>query len=124
MLDAIERADSPRLTVLVGHDTNIGDLSGLLGFDWQVTGYAADTPPPGGGVGFKLLADRIGARYVRVFYRSQTLRQMRELTRLDAAHPAFRQALTIPGCAMPGDPTRCPLDTFVQLVRSKLIPGK
>src|SRR5262249_27686842 len=27
MLDALERADGPRLTVLVGHDTNIGDLS-------------------------------------------------------------------------------------------------
>jgi 4-phytase/acid phosphatase len=124
MLEAIERADGPLLTVLVGHDTNIGDLSGLLAFDWQVTGYAANTPPPGGGVGFELLADRTGARYVRVFYRSQTLQQMRELTRLDAAHPAFRQALTVPGCAMPDDATRCQLDAFAQLVRGKLIPGE
>jgi 4-phytase/acid phosphatase len=122
MLDAIERADGPVLTVLVGHDTNIGDLSGLLDFDWQVTGYAADTPPPGGGVGFELLADRTGARYVRAFYRSQSLQQMRELTRLDAAHPAFRQVLTIPGCALPDDASRCSLDTFARLVRGKLIP--
>ena len=43
------------------------------------------------GVGFELLADRAGARYVRVFYRSQSLQQMRELTPLDAARPAFRQ---------------------------------
>ncbi len=124
MLDAIERADGPALTVLVGHDTNIGDLSGLLDFDWQVTGYAADTPPPGGGVGFELLADRTGARYVRAFYRSQSLQQMRELTRLGAAHPAFRQALTILGCALPEDATRCSLDTFVRLVRGKLIPAQ
>jgi 4-phytase/acid phosphatase len=123
MLDAIERSDGAPLTVLVGHDTNIGDLSGLLDFHWQVTGYAADTPPPGGGVGFELLADPSGARYVRVFYRSQTPQQMRELTPLDAAHPAFRQALAIPGCAMPGDVTRCPLETFAQMVRGKLIPG-
>jgi 4-phytase/acid phosphatase len=124
MLDAIERTDGALLTVLVGHDTNIGDLSGLLDFHWQVTGYAADTPPPGGGVGFELLADRSGARYVRVYYRSQTLQQMRELTRLDAAHPAFRQALTIPGCAVPGDLTRCTLDSFAQMVWDKLIPGE
>jgi len=121
MLDALERADGPPLTVLVGHDTNIGDLSGLLDFDFQVTGYAPDTPPPGSGVGFELLSDRTGARYVRVVYRSQTLEQMRELTPLDAARPAFRQPLSIPGCTMPGDRTRCPLDTFVRLVRSKLV---
>jgi 4-phytase/acid phosphatase len=124
MLDAIERADGPVLTMLVGHDTNIGDLSGLLDFDWQVTGYAADTPPPGGAVGFERLTDRTGARYVRVVYRSQTLQQMRELTRLDTAHPPFRQALAIPGCALPDAATRCSLDTFARLVRSKLIPGQ
>ena len=89
-----------------------------------MTGYAADTPPPGGGVGFELLADRTGAHYARAFYRSQSLRQMRELTRLDAAHPAFRQVLTIPGCALPDDATRCSLDTFVRLVRGKLIPAQ
>ena len=121
MLEALERAGGPMLTVLVGHDTNIGDLSGLLDFDWQVTGYAVDTPPPGGGIGFELLVDRTGERYVRVFYRSQTLQQIRELTPLNAAHPPFRQALAIPGCALPGDATRCSLDTFVTLVRSKLI---
>lgn len=124
MLDAIERTAGPKLTVLVGHDTNIGDLSGLLDFDFQVTGYAADTPPPGSAVGFELLSDRAGARYVRVVYRSQTLQQMRELSRLDTAHPAFRQVLAIPGCAMPDDPRRCSLDTFVRLVRSKLVPAK
>ena len=124
MLDALERADGPKLTVLVGHDTNIGDLSGLLDFDFQVTGYAADTPPPGSAVGFELLSDRAGARYVRVVYRSQTLQQMRELSRLDAVHPAFRQVLAIPGCAMPDDATRCSLDTFVRLVRSRLVPAK
>jgi hypothetical protein len=43
MLDGIERTDGPKLTVLVGHDTNIGDLSGLLDFDFQVMGYAANT---------------------------------------------------------------------------------
>src|SRR4030095_4260306 len=43
MLDGVERTDGAKLTVLVGHDTNIGDLSGLLDFDFQVMGYAANT---------------------------------------------------------------------------------
>ena len=124
MLDANERDDGPKLTVLVGHDTNIGDLSGLLDFDFQVTGYAANTPPPGSAVAFELLSDRAGARSVRVVYRSQTLEQMRGLARLDAARPAFRQVLAIPGCAMPDDATRCSLDTFGRLMRGKLVPGK
>jgi len=121
MLDALERADGPRLTVLVGHDTNIGDLSGLLDFDFQVPGYAAGTPPPGGGVGFELLSDRTGARYVRVVYRSQTLQQMRKLAAVGSTRPAFRQALAIPGCGLPGDATRCSLETFARLLRSKLV---
>jgi len=67
------------------------------------------------------LTDRTGARHVRVVYRSQTLQQMRELTPLDASHPPFRQALAVPGCALPSDATRCSLETFVRLVRSKLV---
>ena len=49
---------------------------------------------------------------------------MRELSRLDAARPAFRQVLTIPGCVTPDDATRCSLDTFARLLRSKLVPAK
>jgi 4-phytase/acid phosphatase len=114
-------AGGSRLTVLVGHDTNISDMSGLLGFDWQVDSFPAHTPPPGGAFGLELLRDAQGHEFVRAFYRSQTMDQMRELTPLNLRTPAFRQIITIPGCAMPDGAPMCPLSTFVALAQSKLI---
>lgn len=114
MLMAME--DGPRLTVLVGHDTNIADLGGLLDLHWTVPGYPRDNPPPGGALGFEVLSDAKGERFVRAFYRSQTMPQVRELQTLDASNPAALEYLPIPGCAEP-----CSLDRFGQMVRAKLV---
>lgn len=126
MLGALEGAagNGSKLTVIVGHDTNIVDVSGMLDFDWKVDSYPANNPPPGGGVGFELLSDAAGKHYVRAFYRAQTMDQMRALSPLSLADPAYRQPLKIPGCSMPGDDTICTLADFSKLVRGKLItPG-
>ena len=111
---------TPRVTVLVGHDTNIVHLGGMLGLHWKVTGYPADNPPPAGGIGFEVLRDAKGARFVRAFYRSQTMDQMRDLTPLDAAHPAFRQVVAVPGCKARGIEGLCTLAQFTSLVKSKM----
>lgn len=122
MLAALQGDDAAgsRLTVFVGHDTNISDMSGLLGFDWQVESYPAHTPPPGGAFGFELLRDARGAQFVRAFYRSQTMDQMRNLTPLDLDRPAFRQYVAIPGCSTPQEEFVCPLATFERLVTERL----
>lgn len=114
MLAAME--DGPRLTVLVGHDTNIADLGGFLDLHWAVPGYPRDDPPPGGALGFEVLSDAKGQQFVRAFYRSQTMPQVRELQVLDASNPAALEYLPIPGCAEP-----CSLDRFGKLVRANLI---
>ncbi|WP_024867561.1 histidine-type phosphatase [Pseudoxanthomonas suwonensis] len=114
MLTAMEQG--PALTVLVGHDTNIADLGGFLDLHWTVPGYPRDDPPPGGALGFEVLADAQGQRFVRAFYRSQTMPQVRELQPLDAANPASLEYLPIPGCAEP-----CSLEQFGTLVRSRLV---
>lgn len=114
MLAAME--DGPRLTVLVGHDTNIADLGGFLDLHWTVPGYPRDDPPPGGALGFEVLSDAKGQQFVRAFYRSQTMPQVRELQTLDASNPAALEYLPIPGCAEP-----CSLDRFGQMVRAKLV---
>ena len=114
MLAAME--DGPPLTVLVGHDTNISDLGGLLDLHWTVPGYPRDNPPPGGALGFEVLSDAKGQRFVRAFYRSQTMPQVRELQVLDASNPAALEYLPIPGCAEP-----CSLDSFAALVRGRLV---
>jgi 4-phytase/acid phosphatase len=122
IVDALEggKDNGAKVTVLVGHDTNIGDLSGVLNFTWRVASYPADTAPPGGGPVFELLSDAAGVKYVRVVYVSQTMDQMRNLTVLDAAHPPSLQALEISGCTTPADRTLCTLADFSKLVRTKL----
>jgi 4-phytase/acid phosphatase len=114
MLAAAEHG--PRLTVLVGHDTNIADLGGMLDLHWQVPGYPRDDPPPAGAVGFEVLADPSGAQFVRAFYRSQTMDQVRELQKLDATNAPSYEYLPIPGCA-----ERCPLADFERIVSAKLV---
>lgn len=115
MLGAMQQG--PRLTVLVGHDTNIADLGGFLDLHWRVPGYPRDDPPPGGALGFEVLRDASsGQRYVRAFYRSQTMDQVRELQDLGATNPPSYEYLAIPHCA-----ELCPLADFERIVKSKLV---
>ena len=114
MLQAMQ--SGPRLTVLVGHDTNIADLGGFLDLHWQVPSYPRDDPPPGGALGFEVLVDARGQRIVRAFYRAQTMDQVRGMQALSAANPPAYQVLPIPGCDAP-----CALETFATLVRGRLV---
>lgn len=114
MLAAMEQG--PKLTVLVGHDTNIADLGGFLDLHWKVPSYPRDDPPPGGALGFEVLSDTSGKRFVRAFYRSQTMDQVRELQPLSAANAPAYEYLSIPGC-----PSACAMADFEKTVRSKLV---
>lgn len=121
MLGALtDSGDVHRLTVLVGHDTNISDLSGAVGFTWQVASYPANTPPPGGAVGFMVVRDGRGTQFVRAFYRAQTMDQMRNLDTLTLARPAFTQWLSIEGCGRATDAMSCRLDAFVSLMKTRM----
>lgn len=114
MLKAVE--GGPKVTMLVGHDTNIADLGGMLGLTWQVPGYPADDPPPAGAVGFEVLTNASGQQLVHAFYRSQTMDQVRDLQPLDAKNPPSYTYLTVPGCA-----ELCPLPEFEKIVQAKLV---
>jgi len=106
----------PRLTVLVGHDTNIADLGGFLDLHWKVPSYPRDDPPPGGALGFEVLADASADQFVRAFYRSQTMDQVRELQPLSASNAPAYEYLQIPGCD-----SLCPMTQFQKLVNSRLV---
>lgn len=121
MLAALTRPGA-RVTVLVGHDTNIVDLGGTLDLHWQVASYPADTPPPGGGLAFELLRAPGGQAYVRAVYRSQTMEQMRNLSPLAGDHDAYRQVLKIPGCPTMTADNLCPLADFTHLIEQALPP--
>jgi len=89
---------SDRLLLLVGHDTNIENISGALGMSWIVDGRWNDTPP-GGALIFELWKDAAGDYSVRTSYTAQTLDQMRNATPLSAQAPPERVPVFIPGCS-------------------------
>ncbi len=122
MLKALQLPDGSPITMLVGHDSNINDLSGLLGFRFKVKSFANNVPVPGGALGFELLSDVNGQKYVRGFYRAQTMKQMRELEPLTESNPPHHQYLEIEGCIVGKDPTICTLEAFASLINSKALP--
>lgn len=114
-------ADAPRLTLLFGHDTNVADIGSLLGIEWHAASYPAGDIPPGGALGFELLGDGHGQRFVRAFFRAQTMDQLRNQEALDPAAAGYRTYLSIPGCDAPGAaPAPCPLARFDEIVTARL----
>lgn len=114
-----------KLTMLVGHDTNIAALRGFLGAHFTAADYPRDDPPPGGAMGFELVRDAAGRAFVRAFYTAQSMDQLRELQPLTAANPPSYSYFSVPGCGVKGELTLCPLETFQKIVGGKLIhPAK
>jgi 4-phytase/acid phosphatase len=88
-----------RLLVLVGHDTNISNISGALGLTWLIDGRVDDTPP-GGALVFELWQSHQSGEYsVRTSYMAQTLDQMRSAAPLDLKSPPERVPVFVPGCS-------------------------
>jgi 4-phytase/acid phosphatase len=121
-LDAISTAfgeGGAKLTLLVGHDTNIAHVGGALDLHWKAGDYPANDPPPGGALGFELLRDAKGQRFVRAFFTAQSMDQLRDLDALDLKRRPFRQVVAIPGCGSPASSSLCPLADFQRLIAFK-----
>ena len=109
------------LLVLSGHDTNLSNLSGMLGVSWTLAGYQPDETPPGGAIIFSLWQDRKSSQLtVRTEYLAASLDQMRSATPLTEKAPPLREALSIPGC---GNASGCSWAEFDRLVRSQIDPS-
>ncbi|HEU5481953.1 MAG TPA: histidine-type phosphatase, partial [Sphingomicrobium sp.] len=120
MLEALTAPEGSRITLFAGHDTNLAQLGGLLGLHWKAQSYPADNVPPGSAIGFELLSNRDGRRFVRAFFRSQTMDQLRRLEALSAANPPYREDVQIPGCGSARDAISCDLPTFTKVVEARL----
>jgi len=104
-------APHDKLVFIVGHDTNITGVAGLLDVHWALDGRPDDTSP-GTELVFELWQAPEGRYSVRTLLRQQTLQQMRELQPLSGAHPPAQVILQPSQCAMGG----CSWITFQQLV--------
>lgn len=105
-----------RLLILVGHDTNLANISGALDLNWIIDGRRDDTPP-GGALVFELWKRRGAEEYsVKTYYTAQTLDQMRNTTLLTLANPPERVPVFVPGCSQAD--ASCPWKAFQQTVKS------
>ena len=109
-----------RVVYISGHDGNLCSLGGILNLHWEADGIADDTPPDSQLV-FELWQNVKSKQYsVRIFFRAQTLDQLRTLQPLTLAHPPVEFPLTPPGCRS-GQP--CPFADFEKAARALLDPA-
>jgi 4-phytase/acid phosphatase len=101
---------SDRALFLIGHDTNLENIAGALHLTWIADGRRDDTPP-GSSLVFELWKKPTGDYFVRAYFTTQTLEQMRFSTVLTPNNPAVRVPVFIPSCS--GDDFSCPLAHFL-----------
>ena len=97
--------------IVSGHDTNLSNLSGMLGLSWHLPGYQPDDTPPGGALIFSLWQQG-GNYFVRTEYLAQTMEQMRNATPLSFAAPPEEEDLAVAGCESTTKRAGCSWETF------------
>lgn len=109
----LEDPASPKVSLLVGHDSNIGSVLAALGItDYTLPGQYEKTPI-GGLLQFERWRDRhSGVERIRLAYVYPTTAQLRDALPLTNAQPPGRVALRVPGCAAQG----CTVAEFQRLL--------
>ncbi|HEY9131987.1 MAG TPA: histidine-type phosphatase [Dyella sp.] len=108
---------SMRAVILVGHDTNLAQVSGLLGTQWH-SAAQPDDYPPGGAMVFQLWEDK-GHYTVRVHALLPTLQGLREAN-LARADSLIDMPLAFGPCAAAKS---CSLEAFVQWTSGRILPA-
>jgi 4-phytase/acid phosphatase len=116
------KADA-QLLVISGHDTNLSNLSGMLGLSWLLPGYQPDDAPPGGALIFSLWKNRAGQYSVRLQFAAQTLDQMHDASELSRAHPPAIANVFVPGCSSAAEGYACSWDEFRSVAAKAILPG-
>ena len=110
--------------VLVGHDTNLSNLSGMLGISWLLPGYRPNDPAPGGALVFELWRSGDGKRYsVRMYYTAQSIEQMRTQVALKLTAPPEKAEIFLPGCGTASTGFACDWADFERAVSAAIDPA-
>jgi 4-phytase / acid phosphatase len=107
-----------KVLLLAGHDTNLSNISGMLGLSWRLAGYQPDDTPPGGALIFSLWRDSAGQYSLKLRYVAQSLDQMRNANTLSLAAPPESQDVALPGCP----PAGCPWETARRAIEQATDP--
>jgi 4-phytase / acid phosphatase len=112
-----------RLAVIVGHDSNLIPLGGLLDVSWHVPGAAFNPVLPGGAMIFELRRLRADGRFVvRTRYVAPTLAQSRAANPLTLANPPAASPIFVPGCSLASPGYDAPLELFAAHLRAAIDP--
>jgi 4-phytase/acid phosphatase len=112
------------LVVLVGHDSNLMNLAGLMGVSWWLDGTQLDPVLPGGALVFELRRRRSdGNIVVRLYYVCQTLEQMRAGDAPTLDNPPMVAPIFIPGCSAATPGYDAPLDRIEALFHRVIDPA-
>ena len=110
-----------RALFLIGHDTNLENIAGMLNLNWIEDGRRDDTPP-GSALIFELWKDRASSSYsVKVYFTAQTLEQMRSSTSLSLKAPPERIPIFVPDCSQSS--ASCSLSRFQAAMQHVVEPG-
>ncbi len=114
-------APQDRFVLLMGHDSNLAWLGGLLRLDWMVVDQTFNATPPGSALVFELHHNRAsGKDRIQVFFISQTLNQIRSLSLLEGSEQPSVAPVFVPGCSGPAPPYACALEDFDRVVTSAI----
>ncbi len=110
-----------RVLFLVGHDTNIATVAGLLNLTWIEDGRRDDTPP-GSALLFELWRSTVdGKYYVKIKFTAQTLDQMRETRPLTLSKPPLTVPVFVPGCSQ--ENFACGIEEFKETANRAIKAG-
>jgi 4-phytase/acid phosphatase len=106
---------SDKALFLIGHDTNLTNVAGLLNLSWIADGRRDDTPP-GGALIFELWQDSKTHEFsVRTYFTVQTLEQMRSSATLTLDNPPERVPVILPNCSR--EDSSCTWSAFSQTIK-------
>ena len=110
--------------ILCGHDTNLSNISGILGLSWHLEGYQPDDTPPGSALILSLWRDPDSRQYfVKTQYTAQTLEQMRSATPLSISSPPTTQEVLVPGCQILDQNRGCSWQVFKNVLKQASDPA-
>ena len=111
------------ILVIVGHDTNLSNIAGMLEISWLLSGYQPMETPPGGALVFELWQQGTGKFVVNTYFTAQSLEQMRKVLPTSLDSPPLKSPIFVPGCGR-GDPNMtCTWEEFQRTVNNAIDPG-